>query len=277
MEVIPNINSRRAGLIARIKLIVRGDLTTGNYDPVLAESFSGCIPTRSAFQFSGADGVESAFPVEYVMRMMNDWAKGECNPYIKIQNTGVSVLIEGFFDPPINATKAPLCTDKVNVLLNTTESTGIVLSDINRIKQSIGVDCRPFQACLIVNCFVRLPIVQLAFRFVGPSDPGRTTKLLDSAIAAYDAKIRQRRKRNLQIMESKSQDHTSDGCIPIPIIDETHRSGITGESKSLFGMFKNIASGECVTTIRIPRYIVMLWIFSVLLAMVTWGSYRLYS
>ncbi|AEI00240.1 UL34 protein [Gallid alphaherpesvirus 3] len=269
---------RRAGLIARIRLIVGGDLTMGNSDPGLAESFSGRVPARCVFQFSGADGVESAFPVEYVMRMMNDWAGGECDPYIKIQNTGVSVLIEGFFAPPTNAARAPLCADKVNVLLNTTDSTGVVLSDIKRFKKSVGVDCRPFQACLNVHCFVRLPNVQLAFRFVGPTDPARTSKLLDSAVASYNSKAKQRFKNSSRAIDNESRPCALHECVPIPVRDETQK--LTSQSdirtpRRVLTILKKISSGEYVTTVRVSIRKIILCLVSVFVVITAWWCYPL--
>ncbi|AAG45772.1 UL34 membrane phosphoprotein [Meleagrid alphaherpesvirus 1] len=273
MDNPPTVNNRRGGLIARIKLVVGGHLSTGNYDHVIAEPFSGYVPSRCVFQFSGADGVESAFPVEYIMRMMSDWAENECDPYIKIQNTGVSVLIEGFFNPPINAAKAPL-VDKINILLNTTDSTGIALSDINRIKQFTGVDCRPFQACLNVNCFVRLPSVQLAFRFVGPSDPSRTSRLLDSAVGAFDNKRRLRR-NGLPCAENKPEYNTSQGCVPIPLIDDIQKSNMatSNAARRILNMFKAFSSTEYVTTVRISRCMIILLLVGVILTATVWAIY----
>ncbi|AID52738.1 nuclear egress membrane protein [Falconid herpesvirus 1] len=241
---------RRGGLIARIKLITPGGLRAGEYDAALNGPYTGRIPTRCAFQFSGLDGAEEVFPVEYVMRMMSDWSCESCDPYVMIQNTGVSVLIQGFFNPPPNATKAPISVERNNVVLWTTESTGISLSAIDRMKTAGGMDSRPFQACLNISCFVRLPQVQLAFRFMGPGDPVRTRRLVELASEAYDEKRAQIRQDALRKSEAASPDT---GCAPVTLVPEATRK--TGWCLSrLLGPFKRLFSSG-VATASVCRYL----------------------
>ncbi|AAG27197.1 unknown [Cercopithecine alphaherpesvirus 9] len=123
-------------------------------------------------------------PVEYVMRLMANWAECVCDPYIKIQNTGVSVLFQGYFFRPTNAPVAAISIDSNNVILSSTLSTGLSLSALEAIKRGGGIDKRPLQAMMWINCFVRMPYVQLAFRFMGPEDPTRTHRLLTRATDA---------------------------------------------------------------------------------------------
>nr|WGL40849.1 nuclear egress membrane protein UL34 [Psittacid alphaherpesvirus 6] len=176
------VGNSGGGLMSRIKMVMPCDLKAGEHDPLLSSVCSGRLPTRCAFQFSTVDGSDCAFQVEYIMRMMADWAYGmRCDPYLRFQNTGVSMLLQGYFDPPAGAERAPVSPERGNIVLGTTEATGLSLLDIERMKTEFGVDARPLRACLAIHCFVRLPKIQLAVRFVGPSDPTRLARLMDAA------------------------------------------------------------------------------------------------
>ncbi|SBS69283.1 nuclear egress membrane protein [Human alphaherpesvirus 1] len=179
------------GLVQRIRLIVPstlrgGDGEAGPYSP-------SSLPSRCAFQFHGHDGSDESFPIEYVLRLMNDWAEVPCNPYLRIQNTGVSVLFQGFFHRPHNAPGGAITPERTNVILGSTETTGLSLGDLDTIKGRLGLDARPMMASMWISCFVRMPRVQLAFRFMGPEDAGRTRRIL--CRAAEQAITRRRRTR----------------------------------------------------------------------------------
>nr|QCA44548.1 ORF24 [Human alphaherpesvirus 3] len=180
-------SERRRGcgdnLLQRIRLVVPSALQCCDGDLPIFDPQRP--PARCVFQFNGEDNVSEAFPVEYIMRLMANWAQVDCDPYIKIQNTGVSVLFQGFFFRPTNAPVAEVSIDSNNVILSSTLSTGINLSALESIKRGGGIDRRPLQALMWVNCFVRMPYVQLSFRFMGPEDPSRTIKLMARATDAY--------------------------------------------------------------------------------------------
>ncbi|SCO83534.1 nuclear egress membrane protein [Spheniscid alphaherpesvirus 1] len=174
-----SVNGERGDFLQRIKLIVSGGLRCGTDTGESGVSNSERLPTRCVFQFNGQDGADEVFPVEYVLRMMSDWASVRCDPYVRIQNTGVSVLIQGFFSAPPDAPIASITADQNNVILKSTQHTGINLSTLEEIKKTCGLDPRPMQAIMWVSCFVRMPMVQLSFRFMGPEDPARTQRLMD--------------------------------------------------------------------------------------------------
>lgn len=67
------------------------------------------------------------------------------------------------------------------MILASTHSTGMSLSALDDIKRAGGVDTRPLRAMMSVSCFVRMPRVQLSFRFMGPDDASQTQRLLDRA------------------------------------------------------------------------------------------------
>uniref|UniRef100_A0AAU0K6Z4 Virion protein U34 n=1 Tax=Anatid alphaherpesvirus 2 TaxID=3080522 RepID=A0AAU0K6Z4_9ALPH len=266
---------RAGGLISRLKLVVPGGLKAGDYDPALAGSCPSRVPTRCAFQFSGVDGAEEIFPVEYVMRMMSDWASEDCDPYVHIQNTGVSVLIQGFFNPPSNAAKTPVSADRSNVVLVTTASTGISLSAVERMKAASGVDGRPFQACLNVSCFVRLPQVQLAFRFMGPGDPARTLRLLDLATETYESKIKQQQQARLRLRTSDAPDAsaalTSAAGIQQLVPESATSAAGGGALASIGGGLRSIFSAPRDAKIagRVPQWLLTACVTS-LLTLLVW-------
>ncbi|BBM13206.1 nuclear egress membrane protein [pteropodid alphaherpesvirus 2] len=178
-------------LIQRIRLVVPASLCSwecdsGPYSPANP-------PSRCAFQFNGQNGSDDTFPIEYVLRLMSDWAEAACDPYLRIQNTGVSVLFQGFFNRPSDAPKRAVTAAHTNVILHSTEATGLSLVDLDDIKKRMGLDTRPMMASMWISCFVRMPRVQLAFRFMGPEDAGRTRRIL--CRAAEQAIERQRRSR----------------------------------------------------------------------------------
>lgn len=112
---------------------------------------------------------------------MRSWAHVPCDPYVRVQNTGVSVLFQGFFFRPADAPLAAITAEHNNVILASTHSTGMSLSALDDIKRAGGVDTRPLRAMMSVSCFVRMPRVQLSFRFMGPDDASQTQRLLDRA------------------------------------------------------------------------------------------------
>ncbi|AHG54698.1 UL34 [Human alphaherpesvirus 2] len=182
------------GLVQRIRLIVPTTLRggggeSGPYSP-------SNPPSRCAFQFHGQDGSDEAFPIEYVLRLMNDWADVPCNPYLRVQNTGVSVLFQGFFNRPHGAPGGAITAEQTNVILHSTETTGLSLGDLDDVKGRLGLDARPMMASMWISCFVRMPRVQLAFRFMGPEDAVRTRRIL--CRAAEQALARRRRSRRSQ-------------------------------------------------------------------------------
>nr|QBH83790.1 UL34 [Human alphaherpesvirus 2] len=182
------------GLVQRIRLIVPATLRggggeSGPYSP-------SNPPSRCAFQFHGQDGSDEAFPIEYVLRLMNDWADVPCNPYLRVQNTGVSVLFQGFFNRPHGAPGGAITAEQTNVILHSTETTGLSLGDLDDVKGRLGLDARPMMASMWISCFVRMPRVQLAFRFMGPEDAVRTRRIL--CRAAEQALARRRRSRRSQ-------------------------------------------------------------------------------
>ncbi|RXF51776.1 hypothetical protein EG861_14385, partial [Enterococcus faecalis] len=129
----------------------------------------------------GQDGSNDTFPLEYVLRLMRSWAHVPCDPYVRVQNTGVSVLFQGFFFRPADAPLAAITAEHNNVILASTHSTGMSLSALDDIKRAGGVDMRPLRAMMSVSCFVRMPRVQLSFRFMGPDDASQMQRLLDRA------------------------------------------------------------------------------------------------
>ncbi|AIA09528.1 nuclear egress membrane protein [Macacine alphaherpesvirus 1] len=177
------------GLIQRIRLVVPATLRGGECEagPYLPNN----PPLRCAFQFNGQNGSDDSFPIEYVLRLMRDWADVPCNPYLRVQNTGVSVLFQGFFSRPPGAPGGAITADQNNVILQSTEATGLSLGDLDEIKARVGLDPRPMMASMWIHCFVRMPRVQLAFRFMGPEDAGRTRRIL--CRAAEHALARRRR------------------------------------------------------------------------------------
>ncbi|BAP00713.1 nuclear egress membrane protein [Pteropodid alphaherpesvirus 1] len=186
-------------LIQRIRLVVPSSLCSwecdsGPYSPANP-------PSRCAFQFNGQNGSDDTFPIEYVLRLMSDWAEAACDPYLRIQNTGVSVLFQGFFNRPSDAPKRAVTAAHTNVILHSTEATGLSLVDLDDIKKRMGLDTRPMMASMWISCFVRMPQVQLAFRFMGPEDAGRTRRIL--CRAAEQALERQRRSRHTSTALSK--------------------------------------------------------------------------
>nr|BCB65309.1 nuclear egress membrane protein-like protein [Walrus alphaherpesvirus 1] len=164
-------------LIQRIKLVVSSNIQCGDIDVSLSSPKH--LPTRCIFQFNGQDGSDVVFPIEYILRLMNNWAETTCDPYIKIQNTGVSVLFQGFFFKPQLAPLAEITSENNNVILKSTQSTGVTLSMLEYVKREGGMDMRPLRAMMQINCFVRMPRVQLSFRFMGPEDASRTQRLFD--------------------------------------------------------------------------------------------------
>ncbi|AIL02943.1 nuclear egress membrane protein [Equid alphaherpesvirus 3] len=166
-------------LLQRIRLVVSGSLRCGESDAALCDPRH--LPARCVFQFSGADSSGVTFPLEYVLRLMKNWARAPCDPYVRIQNTGVSVLFQGFFFAPHGAAAAPITSEHNNVILRSTQATGLALSELERLKRGGGLDLRPLQAMMQVCCFTRMPVVQLSFRFMGPEDSSRTQRLLDRA------------------------------------------------------------------------------------------------
>ncbi|AVT50675.1 nuclear egress membrane protein [Cervid alphaherpesvirus 1] len=168
-------------LMARIRLLVAGNLQCGEGD-VPQPWDPRRPPTRCVFQFTGQDGSNEAFPLEYILRLMASWARTDCDPYVRVQNTGVSVLFQGYFSRPPGAPLAAITAEQNNATLASTQSTGLSLSALEKIKARGGVDPRPFRAMMSVSCFVRMPRVQLSFRFLGPGDSHRTGRLLDRAV-----------------------------------------------------------------------------------------------
>ncbi|APT68435.1 UL34 protein [Suid alphaherpesvirus 1] len=166
-------------LIQRLKLILSG----GNLR--CSDGETACDPerppTRCVFQVHGQDGSNDTFPLEYVLRLMRSWAHVPCDPYVRVQNTGVSVLFQGFFFRPADAPLAAITAEHNNVILASTHSTGMSLSALDDIKRAGGVDMRPLRAMMSVSCFVRMPRVQLSFRFMGPDDASQMQRLLDRA------------------------------------------------------------------------------------------------
>ncbi|QPI70137.1 nuclear egress membrane protein [Equid herpesvirus 6] len=173
--------ARGAGgeLLQRIRLVVSGGLRCGESDAAPGDPRH--LPARCVFQFSGADSASVTFPLEYVLRLMKNWARAPCDPYVRIQNTGVSVLFQGFFFAPSGAAATPITSERNNVILRSTQATGLALSELERLKRGGGLDLRPLQAMMQVCCFTRMPVVQLSFRFMGPEDASRTQRLLDRA------------------------------------------------------------------------------------------------
>ena len=92
-------------LIQRLKLILSG----GNLR--CSDGETACDPerppTRCVFQVHGQDGSNDTFPLEYVLRLMRSWAHVPCDPYVRVQNTGVSVLFQGFFFRPAASSLLP--------------------------------------------------------------------------------------------------------------------------------------------------------------------------
>nr|AHM96083.1 nuclear egress membrane protein [Papiine alphaherpesvirus 2] len=177
------------GLVQRIRLVVPATLRGGECEagPYLPSN----PPLRCAFQFNGQNGSDDSFPIEYVLRLMRDWADVPCSPYLRVQNTGVSVLFQGFFSRPHGAPGGAVTAEQNNVILQSTEATGLSLGDLDEIKARVGLDPRPMMASMWIHCFVRMPRVQLAFRFMGPEDAGRTRRIL--CRAAEHALARRRR------------------------------------------------------------------------------------
>ncbi|QQL08467.1 nuclear egress membrane protein [Canid alphaherpesvirus 1] len=183
-------------LLQRIKLVVSSNIQHGDIDISLSNPKH--LPTRCIFQFNGQDRSDVVFPIEYILRLMSNWAETICDPYIKIQNTGVSVLFQGFFFKPYSSPIADISTENNNVILQSTESTGVTLSSLEHVKREGGMDTRPLRAMMQVNCFVRMPKVQLSFRFMGPEDLSRTQHLFDrisnlSVIRKHQTNIHQKR------------------------------------------------------------------------------------
>ncbi|AUN34151.1 virion protein [Equid alphaherpesvirus 1] len=179
------------GLLQRIRLVVSGSLHCGESDATLNDPKH--LPARCVFQFSGPDNNSVTFPIEYVLRLMKNWARSQCDPYIRIQNTGVSVLFQGFFFAPPNAPMASITSEHNNVILKSTHTTGLALSGIERVKRGGGLDLRPLQAMMQISCFTRMPVVQLSFRFMGPEDASRTQRLLERATSFGAMELHQKR------------------------------------------------------------------------------------
>ncbi|ASW27072.1 nuclear egress membrane protein [Beluga whale alphaherpesvirus 1] len=178
-------------LASRIKLLVPGGMRYGDGDAAPpGDPFNP--PARCVFQCTGRDGGNECFPVEYVLRLMANWARVACDPYVRVQNTGVSVLIQGYFNPPPGAPVAGVTAEQHNVTLESTLCTGISLSALDAVKAEGGIDTRPFYAMMVIHCFVRMPRVQLAFRFMGPESTHRTEQLAERvrhrAVAAREAR-----------------------------------------------------------------------------------------
>ncbi|ACT88324.1 nuclear egress membrane protein [Felid alphaherpesvirus 1] len=167
----------KSQLLQRIRLVVSGNLRYGDGDIHLSNPKNP--PARCIFQFSGQDDNDVTFPVEYVLRLMSDWADVHCDPYIEIQNTGVSVLFKGFFFKPAMAAESPINSENTNVILGSTQSTGISLSTLDVAKRESGMDLRPLRVMMQLHCFVRMPRVQLSFRFMGPEDVSRSQRLFE--------------------------------------------------------------------------------------------------
>ncbi|AAC59541.1 nuclear egress membrane protein [Equid alphaherpesvirus 4] len=187
-------------LLQRIRLVVSGSLHCGESDATLNDPKH--LPARCVFQFSGPDNNSVTFPIEYVLRLMKNWARSQCDPYIRIQNTGVSVLFQGFFFAPPNAPMASITSEHNNVILKSTHTTGLSLSGIERVKRGGGLDLRPLQAMMQISCFTRMPVVQLSFRFMGPEDASRTQRLLERA-TSFGA-IEMQRKRTVDLCDHNS-------------------------------------------------------------------------
>nr|WHT50065.1 hypothetical protein Beed-S103_00022 [Bovine alphaherpesvirus 5]WHT50147.1 hypothetical protein HeiferVagina-S102_00029 [Bovine alphaherpesvirus 1]WHT50233.1 hypothetical protein Milk-S104_00029 [Bovine alphaherpesvirus 1]WHT50321.1 hypothetical protein Docile-S101_00029 [Bovine alphaherpesvirus 1] len=168
-------------LMARVRLLVAGNLQCGEGD-VPQPWDPRRPPARCVFQFNGQDGSNESFPLEYILRLMASWAQTDCDPYVRVQNTGVSVLFQGYFSRPPGAPLAAITAEQNNATLASTQSTGLSLSALEKIKARGGIDPRPFRAMMSVSCFVRMPRVQLSFRFMGPGDSHRTGRLLDRAV-----------------------------------------------------------------------------------------------
>ncbi|AAU88100.1 nuclear egress membrane protein [Cercopithecine alphaherpesvirus 2] len=183
------------GLVQRIRLVVPATLRGGECEagPYLPSN----PPLRCAFQFNGQNGSDDSFPIEYVLRLMRDWADVPCNPYLRVQNTGVSVLFQGFFSRPAGAPGGTITAEQNNVILQSTEATGLALGDLDEIKARVGLDPRPMMASMWIHCFVRMPRVQLAFRFMGPEDAGRTRRIL--CRAAEHALARRHRTQRAEV------------------------------------------------------------------------------
>ncbi|QBM10866.1 Virion egress protein UL34 [Caprine alphaherpesvirus 1] len=168
-------------LMSRVRLLIAGNLQCGEGD-VPHPWDPRRPPARCVFQFNGQDGCSESFPLEYILRLMASWAETACDPYVKIQNTGVSVLFQGYFSRPPGAPLADITAEQNNATLASTQSTGLSLSALEKIKGRGGIDPRPFHAMMSVSCFVRMPRVQLSFRFMGPGDSYRTSRLLDRVV-----------------------------------------------------------------------------------------------
>ncbi|QPO25243.1 nuclear egress membrane protein [Bovine alphaherpesvirus 2] len=163
-------------LTQRIRMVVPAMLQSWECD--LGPHSPSNLPSRCIFQFSGQNGTDNTFPIEYVLRLMSDWAEIYCDPYLSIQNTGVSVLFQGFFNRPPDAPRASVTAERNNVILQTTGSAGMSLGELDELKRRAGLDTSPMMASMWISCFVRMPRVQLAFRFMGPEDATRTRRLL---------------------------------------------------------------------------------------------------
>ncbi|AMB17047.1 nuclear egress membrane protein [Macropodid alphaherpesvirus 1] len=190
------------GLLYRIRSVApttmqAGVCGGGTYTPTK-------LPTQSIFQLYSFQGDGDTFLVEYVLSLMKAWAAVECNPYIRIQNTGVSILFEGFFDPPYDTPTIPATRGMMNVSLAASETTGISLRDIHSLKTHSGVDSRPMMAQLGAMFFIRTSHIQIAFRFLGPDNKDRVKQLVklsgESFIRDHDL---YRRRRRLQDSEEE--------------------------------------------------------------------------
>ncbi|QOD40168.1 nuclear egress membrane protein [Macropodid alphaherpesvirus 4] len=142
---------------------------------------SSKLPSHSIFKVYSFHGDGDTFPVEYVLELMRTWAAVECDPYIRIQNTGVSILFEGFFNMPYDSPTVPVTRGTMNVSLAASETTGLSLQDIHSLKCHAGVDPRPLMAQLGATYFVRARNVQIAFRFLGPEDKDRVKQIVKQA------------------------------------------------------------------------------------------------
>ncbi|QOD40239.1 nuclear egress membrane protein [Macropodid alphaherpesvirus 2] len=155
--------------------------------PMLANEFTGGrytsskLPSQSIFKVYSFHGDGDTFPVEYVLGLMKAWAPVECDPYLRIQNTGVSILFEGFFNIPYDSPTVSVTRGTMNVSLAASETTGLSLQDIHSLKGHAGVDPGPLMAHLGATYFVRARNVQIAFRFLGPEDKDRVKQIVKQA------------------------------------------------------------------------------------------------
>nr|ABU46135.1 membrane protein [Anatid alphaherpesvirus 1] len=225
-------------LIQRIKLVAAGGLQPCDGEAILS-SCGDRLPTRCVYQFNGQDGSDGTFPLEYVMRMLADWARDiPCDPFVKILNTGVSVLVQGYFNRPQDCRSTAITVDRNNIISKSTESAGISLSAIEKMKTMAGIDARPLQSCMWLVCFVRMPCVQLSFRFMGPEDPSRAARIL----------------RMSEMMEAKKQYSDATGRIPKPRTEpdlkKTPLEDLDPNSNEKNGLFHSLRNWKIISLLR---------------------------